>query len=255
MIVTKRLIYWWLILFLPFLVAKLYLAHRESKLYEIKYTSAVANHRGQKFDFGAYLDANKKLATLDLAKSNRTIVDFWFSDCPPCLQEMKQFPALVKGREKDVQIVSISINSFAKWKEVLQAQSGPFAFLSHRISNWDHLVMKSNEDPRLNNDIPADNTQALMERFQSGNFPMYFVLDREGTIIATPFSAVDYIRDSVLKESTASSLMTDRRTWSLLSTLAPRSFVEYSGYFWILVLSGYGIRRAFKGKRSPTRHS
>src|SRR5688572_18801604 len=65
---------------------------------------------GERFTIGDLKDSTSNLATLDFSKSDVTIIDFWFNDCPPCIDEMKQFAELLSNTKSKVSIVSISIN-------------------------------------------------------------------------------------------------------------------------------------------------
>lgn len=248
MVITRRIIGLWVIFFFPFFVFKYYLAYLADKRYEKVYTIPLQNHIGEKFDIDNFMDSNGKKVKLDFTHSEITIIDFWFSDCPPCLQEMKQFRKLISGKDKEIKIISISINSYNEWSRVLKSSSNRFSFLSVPLSNWEHLLMRSVEDPKLNNEIAADNLKTLSDRFQSRNFPMYFVVDKTGTIIASPFSAVDFIKSKVYKENKIIHFFTDKRTWPRLYSIIFSSLVQYSGYYWLLILIIGGLQ-SFRSSR------
>ena len=253
MVITRRIIKLWLVFFFPFLVFKYYLAYTADKRYEKVYTLPLRNHLGEKFDIDNFIDSNGTNVKLDLAHSEITILDFWFSDCLPCLQEMKQFPNLITGKDKDINIISISINSNNEWKRVWSSSSKKFSFLSSSLSNWEHLVMRSGEDPQLNSEIPGDNLETLSNRFQSHNFPMYFVVDRTGTIIATPFSAVDFIKNRLYKQNKINQFFTNTRTWPRLYSVIFNALVQFSGYYWLLILAIGGLQ--FFRKKYRLKHS
>jgi cytochrome oxidase Cu insertion factor (SCO1/SenC/PrrC family) len=253
MVITRRIIRLWLIFFFPFFIFKYYLAYLADERYQKVYTIPLQNHVGEKFDIDKFIDANGENINLDFTRSEITIVDFWFSDCLPCLQEMKQFKTLITGKDKEIRIISISINSYTEWKRVLNSSSKKFSFLSAPISNWEHLVMRSTEDPKLNNEISGENIETLSNRFQSNNFPMYFVVDKTGTIIASPFSAVEFIKNKLYKQSKIMQFFTNKRTWSRLYSIIFSSLVQYSGYYWLLILIIGGLRslrRSYGLKRS-----
>ncbi|TDH25629.1 TlpA family protein disulfide reductase [Segetibacter sp. 3557_3] len=132
---------------------------------------------------------------LDFTQYDRTVIDFWFSECPPCIAEMKQFEKLLRGKEKNLQVISISINRYGLWKSILEKPTGTFFFLSADVDNWKHYNLRSSQDERLKNDIPLDNNEQLQKRLNVTFYPAYFVVDRSGVIIARPISAVDYIKD------------------------------------------------------------
>jgi len=258
MVITRRIIKLWVVFFFPFFVFKYYLAYLADKRYEKVYTVALRNHIGEKFDIDNFINSNGKNVKLDFTHSEITIIDFWFSDCPPCLQEMKQFKNLISGKDKEIRIISISINSYNEWSRVLKSSSDRFSFLSVPLSNWEHLLMRSVEDLKLNNEIAGDNLKALSNRFQSQNFPMYFVVDKTGTIIASPFSAVDFIKSKVYKQNKIIHFFTDKRSWSRLYSILFGSLVQYSGYCWLLILTIGGLqflRRKYLLKHSANNES
>ena len=253
MVITRRIIRLWFVFFFPFFVFKYYLAYLGDKRYEKGYTLPLQNHVGEKFDMDNFIDSNEKNVNLNFTHSEITIVDFWFSDCLPCLQEMKQFKKLISGKDKEIKIISISINNYKEWTRVLKSSSNRFSFFSARLSNWEHLLMRSGEDPKLNNEIPGDNLNTLSNRFQSQNFPMYLVVDKTGTIIASPFSAVDFIKNKLYKQNKIIKFFTNKRTWSRLYSIVFSSLVQYSGYYWLLILTIGGLqffRRNHRLKRS-----
>ena len=253
MVITRRIIRLWLIFFFPFFIFKYYLAYLADERYQKVYTIPLQNHVGEKFDIDKFIDANGENINLDFTRSEITIVDFWFSDCLPCLQEMKQFKNLITGKDKEIRIISISVNSYNEWKRVLNSSSERFSFLSAPVSNWEHLNMRSTEDPKLNNEIPGDNMDSLSNRFQSQNFPMYLVVDKKGTIIASPFSAVEFIKNKLYRQSKIIQFFTNKRTWTRLYSIIFSSLVQYSGYYWLLILIIGGLqsfRRSRNLKRS-----
>lgn len=113
--------------------------------------------------------------------------------------------------------------------------------------------MRSTEDPKLNNEIPGDNMDTLSNRFQSQKFPMYLVVDKKGTIIASPFSAVEFIKNKLYRQSKIIQFFTNKRTWTRLYSIIFSSLVQYSGYYWLLILIIGGLqsfRRSHNLKRS-----
>lgn len=252
MVITRRIIRLWIIFFFPFLIVKYYLAYMADERYQKVYTFPLQNHIGGKFDMDDFIGSNGENVKLDFTRSEITIIDFWFSDCLPCLQEMKQFKNLIVGKDKEIRIISISINSYDEWKRVLNSSSKRFSFLSAPVSNWEHLLMRSNEDPRLNNDISGDNLKRLSDRFQSSKFPIYLVVDKTGTIIAGPFSAVEFIKDKLYKQNKIIRFFTTKSTWSRLYSILFSSLVQYSGYYWLLILIIGGLQ-SFRKRHSLNR--
>lgn len=231
----------WLILFIPFLCVNIVFMYNASK--KVEQNRSINNYIGSKFSIDNFLDLNGNSTKLDFSKSKITIVDFWQRDCPPCLREMKEFKSLLKSRENSVSIISVSINSYKIWRPLFSSEKPAFSFLGDSIVNWKHLVLKSNIDPRLNNIIPADNIQELLNKYQTNTFPAYFVMNNTGTIIATPASLVEYLKVEVLHQNKYLVFITNKGTWAGAYIWIPKLLVEYSGYFWILLMLVSVVRK------------
>ena len=111
-----------------------------------------------------------------------TIIDFWFVGCSPCISEMRQFPSLLKGREKELTIYSISIDDSKYWK----APNSPF--LNNTAINWKFYALDSKSLP--------DKKIYLYDLFNFKFFPSYIVVNKKGDIIEIPASAVTYIKEN-----------------------------------------------------------
>ena len=158
-----------------------------------KRNEVVANKIGKPFIELSLIDTTATGQTIDFNQAALTIVDFWFGDCPGCLDEMKDFSRLLKKHNDSVQIVSVSINSLANWKSLFYSEKKHYHFLKTSDPNWKHYALKSKEDPRLRNDIPTDNHEFITNQFNTHSFPVYFVVNRQGVVVETPASAVDYL--------------------------------------------------------------
>lgn len=99
-------------------------------------------------------------ATIKFDTTQYTLVDFWFSACPPCLRDHKILKEKYQQlRDKSVQIVGISNDQdFQKWKHTIDIHQHPWV-----------------------NYIETDSTSKII-RFAS-SFPSYYVLDRQGNIV------------------------------------------------------------------------
>jgi thiol-disulfide isomerase/thioredoxin len=114
--------------------------------------------------------------------SKVTIIDFWFVGCAPCVSEMRQFDALLKGKEKEISIFSISIDDAKYWKN----PNSPFH--TKTVDNWKFYALDSKALP--------DRHKYLQDLFNINHFPSYIVVDKEGNIIEVPISAVTYIKEN-----------------------------------------------------------
>ncbi len=150
---------------------------------------------GEKFTIDNYIDTSGTLIKLDFTKSDINIVDIWFNDCPPCNAEMSQFKNLIGGKEKRINIISISVSSFKDWKNLFTNESARYNFLKTKLSNWQHLNLKSNDNPKLHNKISEDRFNELKDKLSVSFFPSYFIINREGIIEARPISAVEYMKN------------------------------------------------------------
>ena len=99
-------------------------------------------------------------ATIKFDTTQYTLIDFWFSACPPCLRDHKVLKKKYQQlRDKSVQIVGISNDQdFQKWKHTIDIHQHPWV-----------------------NYIETDSTSKIF-RFAS-SFPSYYVLDRQGNIV------------------------------------------------------------------------
>lgn len=122
--------------------------------------TALKNHRGQS-------------NTIDDFKGKTVLVNFWFSTCPPCLDEMKYFPELL-NRYDDLVIMSISIDSENHTQKLVTEKTAPWTFLNGDHPRW----MFYNVDKLEKN--------GYVDRLKVNSFPTYFLLNREGKIISSP---------------------------------------------------------------------
>ncbi|ESU19831.1 hypothetical protein FEDK69T_30870 [Flavobacterium enshiense DK69] len=114
-----------------------------------------------------------QLKTIDDYKGKLILVDFWFSGCEPCLEEMKFFPELLKKHD-DLVILSMSVDS-PKWTQSL---------LIHKRKPWDFLETK-----KLNWTFSNINNENL-KSFKVNGFPAYFIIDKDGTLLSSPKSGL-----------------------------------------------------------------
>lgn len=152
------------------------------------------NHNiGERFDISMFTDTSGKAVEIDFGVSNITIIDFWINECPPCNKEMSQFKKLIEGKENEITIISISVSSYDFWKSLFTEKSERYSFLTTAITNWKHLNLKSRENTNLKNSISTDRLDEITNKLSVSFFPSYFVIDKNGKIIARPISAVEYI--------------------------------------------------------------
>ena len=232
--ISKKIILFWFVLFVPFLGYKLYNRYKENEDYKERYTSTRKWYVGGKFLLDNFKDSSGHLTKIDTKKSPITIIDFWYNSCPPCIADMKSFSPILKKLGSQVSVVSISVNNFSLWHSLLNSKDQQFDMFLHLPNNWKHLVLNSNESEKLHNDVPADNIETIQNAFQTTNFPMYFVLDTAKTIIAAPFSLSEYLTvDLLKKQNRFTYFLTQRETWNTDYWFIPLAFVQFSGFYWI----------------------
>ena len=168
-------------------------SNSDSKRFDKQKTS-LTDHIGKDLTISKILDSSGNQVKLDFTKSDLTIIDFWFNDCPPCIKELNQFASVLIGKEKKISVISISINQPWLWLETLKTHTGRFTFLENRLSNWTHYVLQTADNEKLKNDVSSDRLWELQKIYNVTFFPAYFVVDRNGIIQARPESAVDYIK-------------------------------------------------------------
>lgn len=164
----------------------------DSKRFD-KQKKSLYDHIGEKFEIPNILDSAGNKIKLDFTKSDLTIIDFWFNDCPPCIKEMNQFANVLSGKNKRISVISISINQFWLWKKTLKEHVGRFAFLDNNLSNWAQYTLATRDNEKLKNNISSDRLSELQKAYNVTFFPAYFVVDRNGIIQERPVSAIDYI--------------------------------------------------------------
>jgi thiol-disulfide isomerase/thioredoxin len=152
---------------------------------------------GEKFSIKNFIDTSCKPVQLDFTKSDITIIDFWFDGCTACITEMNQFKDILQNKESKVRVVSTCISSYEVWKSLFTKNNKTYYFLTIPVSNWQQLNLKSNDDPKLHNTLSNDRRIELENKLDVSFFPAYFVINKEGIIIARPMSAVEYIKNNI----------------------------------------------------------
>lgn len=164
-----------------------------NKHFELQKNS-LTDHIGDTFRIQNVLDSTGNQIQLDFSKTDLTIIDFWFNECPPCINEMKQFSEVLAGKETKISVISISINQFWLWKPTLINHRGRFSFLNNNTPNWSQYVLNTSEDKKLKNDISTDRQQEIENLYNITFFPAYFVVNKKGVILERPVSAVEFIK-------------------------------------------------------------
>lgn len=104
-------------------------------------------------------DINGNSLTLSSLKGKIVVVNFWFTSCPPCVQEMPQLNGLVgKFKEKNVVFLALTFND----KKTVEA------FLKEHTFSYSILPLSGQVD----------------KRYQISSWPTSFVIGRDGMVKA-----------------------------------------------------------------------
>lgn len=122
-----------------------------------------------------YLDEVETIADMN---GDIILVDFWFSECAPCLEGMKYFPELLDKYRGKLSIISYSIDPKEHTKKLLQSDKGKWSFLNEKKADWYFL----NKNPQ--------NLKSLIDLLKVNKYPTYFVIDKKGNIISRPYNGV-----------------------------------------------------------------
>ena len=161
-------------------------------------------------------------------ESKITIIDFWFVGCAPCVSEMRQFDSLLKGREKEISVISISIDDAKYWK----TPNSPF--LTKTVDNWKFYT--------LDTKVLPDKNKYLRDLFNIKYFPSYIVVDNKGKIVEVPGSAVDYIKENYCYKNWILYFWSERlftKDYILFQVM----FIPYTILFWLTILIGLIIKK------------
>ena len=109
-------------------------------------------------------DTAKKKYLLDMNARvyNITLIDFWYSDCLPCLKQFPRHKLLYNQfNRRGFDIISISVDKvkdFLKWKEIIKSEN----------MTWNHFI-----------DFTPLNSTELSLKF----FPTNFLIGKDGRIL------------------------------------------------------------------------
>ena len=174
---TIKLILLWILLFIPTVVVLTTPFYGLSKGYEGHFNSNI----GKKFELNNVVDSLGNKVNLKF-ESDVTIIDFWFVGCGFCVYEMNQFNDLLKGREKEISVISISVDAAEYWK----TPNSPY--LTNTSNNWTFFGLESKS--------LEENRKSLNGLYNVTLFPSYLVVNNKGVIIDVPHSAVLYIKEN-----------------------------------------------------------
>jgi thiol-disulfide isomerase/thioredoxin len=198
------------VLFLLLTAAGIFGYYHLKKYRQLQKQERLGTQIGKIFQLKNLVDSSGRPASVDFSQTPVNIIDFWFRRCPSCILEMQQFKDLLKGRENETSITSISIDGFGEWKQVLEGKYGRLSFVASPSPNWKHLAMLPQGSSE---DAYTINSRQLNEQFGVSSYPSVLVTDNKGNILSISFSAVDVIRSGIENKSGFVSFISKIKTW------------------------------------------
>lgn len=130
---------------------------KKEMIAQMQQTDPNANFTSGKFakDFTA-TDINGNKITLSELKGKIVVLNFWFTQCKPCINEIPKLNKLA-DKYKNVVFISITFNK----EEVVKK------FLKNHIFNYKHIAQ---------NDL-------IIDDYQASAFPTHLIIDQKGEII------------------------------------------------------------------------
>ncbi|MES2005992.1 MAG: redoxin domain-containing protein [Bacteroidota bacterium] len=162
---------------------------------ETKDSVKLNSYSGKKFYLKDIVDTSGQKVELDFSKTDLTLIDFWNNSCPPCINEMKQFPGLLKDKANKISIVSISLTQFYIWQQTLKEHKDAFYFLGSSTPGWTQYNLLTKENPKLKNEFSIDRHTELDSLYKIKGYPAYFVVNKNGEIVLRPESAVTFLKN------------------------------------------------------------
>lgn len=226
--ISKKVFLLWSLLFLPFILITAYIFFIKKNKEEEVLFSLKNKQIGENFSFDFLKNLKGEKIEKTSLKTEFTIIDFWFEQCPPCIVEMNQFENIIKGKEDKLSILSVSTDSENDWQKLLKANNKKVAFLYKNVKGWTHSLLQPPIDS-----FPEAGSY-IIHNYKTNVYPLYFVLDRNGKIIASPKSAVDYIKVNFENKASYFLFMQKKIKEFGFVYIFTVMLIFYSGIFWVL---------------------
>jgi peroxiredoxin len=176
-----------------------------------------------------------ELKTIDDYKGKFILVDFWFSGCEACLEEMKFYPELLK-KHKDLVILSISVDSQKRTQNLLNQKIKPWEFLEDKKLSWTFYNINNKN----------------LQSFKVKEFPTYFIIDKKGTLLGSPKSGL-YAVESKLGNILTTKLSFEKYFHSFSRKDIFKIFRLYTILYILIILFNLLIKY-LKRKKYKTSH-
>lgn len=119
-----------------------------------------------------FIDRQNKNVKFTALTKKYYILDFWFLDCPPCLQDHKEIKKEIKNLDyKNAELISISIDrDIVRWN----------TYLSKNKYNWQNYL--------------ESKTKKITENLSISGYPTYIIIDKLGNILSTQNSFFNVLK-------------------------------------------------------------
>jgi thiol-disulfide isomerase/thioredoxin len=235
--ISKIVFHLWAVFLIPFLLLEGFYFYRKDIQLVEKHTKNLRSHIGQPFPFEYIFDSSGNRISPSSFKTDITILDFWFGECPPCIAEMKKFETALKGKDKHISIYSVSIDEFDAWKNLFHSENSRYDFLKKDTKGWHHAILQPIVDSFPNA------SGYILSKFFTSTYPCIFVLDKNGIIKDVPVSAVDYIKTNFSNEPAYFVYLETQIKEKGFFYLFSISLIFYSGIFWIIFFLIFSIQK------------
>jgi thiol-disulfide isomerase/thioredoxin len=123
---------------------------------EVNPYAEMDNFIGKKLPFENLIDINGNEFNIESLNGKPTLVNLWFVNCPPCIEEMPQLNELKKHYGEKVNFLAVTFNKKTKVNE----------FLLNKDFDFTHIV----------------DAQIEMDKLNNKSYPLNIYLDKNGII-------------------------------------------------------------------------
>ena len=128
---------------------------------------------GSIFKIEAFKDAYNNYYKSDYLKNKPSLINFWFTRCPPCIEEIPNLNKIHRTFESKVNFIAITFDA----KEQVDA------FLKKKNIKFEHIV----------------SAQKQLDGLQIEAYPTSFLLDKDGKIVEV-YGEISYDEKEIIKK-------------------------------------------------------
>ena len=126
---------------------------------------------GSKFNIAAFKKDNNINYKTNYLEGKPTLINFWFTRCPPCIAEIPNLNSIQNKYQNKVNFVAITFDS----RELVDT------FLKKRNIQFEHIV----------------NSQKQLDDLKIEAYPMSYLLDKNGKIVAV-YGEISYDEKEIM---------------------------------------------------------